>query len=66
MNNIINNDSPLGEDFYNFQKEDTEVHSKAISKLKVTNKKDLKNNDNENSVKISYSEEENYRFSKDK
>ena len=42
MNNSSINNSPLGEDFYNFHLEEKEINPKDISKIKVSNKKDKK------------------------
>jgi len=54
MSNSIDADSPLGEDFYSFQKENIETGKKPNSKLKVANKKNSKSKetdiDTDNSV----------------
>ena len=47
MSNSIDTDSPLGEDFYSFQKENKETSKKNNSKLKVANKKNNKLKDTE-------------------
>ena len=47
MSDSINTDSPLGEDFYSFQKEDEETDLETDSELKVTNKKNVKRKNKE-------------------
>ena len=42
MSDSINTSSPLGEDFYSFQKEDEETSSEINSELKIANKKNTK------------------------
>jgi len=47
MSDSINTDSPLGEDFYSFQKEDEETDLETDSELKVANKKNVKRKNKE-------------------
>ena len=56
MSNSIDTGSPLGEDFYSFQKDDKETSKKNNSKLKVANKKNSKNKntDNETNNSVDY------------
>ena len=42
MSDSINTNSPLGEDFYSFLKEDEEINYETNSELKVANKKNNK------------------------
>jgi len=45
MIDSINTGSPLGEDFYSFQKEEKETRKKNNSKLKEANKKNTESKD---------------------